>query len=283
MTIQEILAIPQLPVRARVVVEGFLAGMHRSPYHGFSVQFSEHRPYTPGDDLRFLDWKVYARRERLYVKRFEEETNLRAYLLLDASGSMAFGSKWEVARTLAAALAYLLYLQRDAVGLWTFPERGALPPRTGRLHLQRLFGLLEGLVPSGPPDMDAFRNTLQTMRGRSLVVWITDGLMSLEGFLESLRLTRTARRDVLVFQVLDRDEFRFPFRGGLRFVDLETGDAVEADAEAIRDLYERRLQAHLHRFRDGVLSLDVEHTLISTEGSFLPALLTLLHHRKRWF
>jgi len=281
--IQEILSIPRLPVRARVLVEGFLAGQHRSPYHGFSVEFSEHRPYTPGDDLRFLDWKVYARRERLYVKRFEEETNLRAYLLLDVSGSMAFGTKWEVARTLAAALAYLLHLQRDAVALWTFPDRGIYPPRTGRLHLQRIFGTLESLRPYGPPDLSAFREALPAMRSRSLVLWITDGLMPPEAFLEAVRLSRTARRDVLIFQILDEDEFRFPFRGSLRFVDLETGEAVEGVAEALKTAYASRLEAHLQHLRDALLSLGVEHTLLSTEGTFLPALLALLHHRKRWF
>ncbi len=283
MNLQEILSIPRLPVRARVVVEGFLAGLHRSPYHGFSVQFSEHRPYTPGDDLRFLDWKVYARRERLYIKRFEEETNLRAYILLDVSGSMAFGTKWEVARTLAAALAYLLHLQRDAVALWTFPDRVIHPPRTGRLHLQRIFGSLEDLRPEGPPDLAAFRESLQAMRGRSLVIWITDGLMPLPEFLEGVRLSRTARRDVLVFQVLDRDEFRFPFRGSLRFVDLETGAPVEGVAEALKAAYVSRLKAHLQNLRDALLSLGVEHTLLSTEEPFLSALLVLLHHRKRWF
>ncbi len=284
MNLQEILALPHLAVRARAVVEGFLTGIHRSPYHGFSVQFSEHRPYTPGDDIRFLDWKVYARRERLYVKRFEEETNLRAYILLDASGSMALGTKWTYAQTLAAALAYLLHLQRDAVALWTFgalPLR--LPPRTSRHHLQRIFGLLERLRPQGETRLDSVQTRISAMHRRSMVIWITDGMVPPDHLLETVRLIRTDRRDVMVFLILDTQEIAFPFRGSVRFVDLETPESVEGDAETLSSLYRERLTRHLERLREGLLGMGVDHMRLTTETSLISGLLAVLHHRRRGY
>lgn len=282
MNIQEILSIPHLPVRARVVVEGFLTGMHRSPYHGFSVQFSEHRPYTPGDDIRFLDWKVYARRERLYIKRFEEETNLRAYLLLDTSGSMAFGNKWPYAQTLTAALAYLLFLQRDGIALWTFGDSLLeLPPRTSRHHLQRLFGILEGIHPSGETHWSNIEDQLPLIHRRSLVIWITDGMAPPERIVESVRLTRTGHRDVMVFVVLDQKEVDFPFRGSIRFVDMETAQKIEGTAEALRARYTQRLRQHLHTLQESFLGMGVDTVRLETHESLIPGLLAVLRRRSR--
>lgn len=259
---EAVLRIESLDLRARIVVEGFLSGLHRSPYHGFSVEFSEYRPYVPGDDPRYLDWKLLARTDRRYIKRFEDETNVRCHLLVDLSRSMAFGSerrpKSEYAVTLAATLARFLATQRDAVGLVTFDEEVVdyVPARHRHGHLQRLLVALErstagehtGLVRS-------LEHVAELLRKRGVVVLISDLLAPLEGLDVALGQLRARGHEVIVFRVLDPAEVDFPFDQASRFEDLETGRSFYVDPALARDEYRARFKEH----QDGLERLCSEH------------------------
>ena len=212
--------ISRLELRARYVVEGYLAGMHESPYFGQSVEFLQHREYTPGDDPRFVDWKVWARQDRLYVKQFEEDTNLRATLLVDVSASMRYGrgplDKYEYACTLAACLAYLILRQQDAVGCLVFDEwvRTVVPQRTKRNHLDSVIQALDASDPRNRTSMrETLRTAAETYPRRGLMILISDLLVERQGLFRGLRLLRSRGHDVLVFHVLDDDELDFDFPG----------------------------------------------------------------------
>src|SRR5688500_18505166 len=231
-----------LELKARTIVEGFLSGLHRSPFKGFSVEFAEYRQYLPGDDLSTLDWKVYARTDRHYVKKFEEETNLECHLLLDVSASMAYRgaaamSKLEYDSVLAASLAFLMNRQRDATGLIDFDDRMVfrLPTgaRPGPLHALLL--ALERLQPGKRSDVGRPLHQLaEALLKRSLVVLISDLLDDPEPVIKGLRHLKFRGTDVVVFQLLDPDELTFPFRGASRFKDLESADEVVAEPASAR-------------------------------------------------
>lgn len=247
-----LLAIQNLELRARVVVEGFWSGLHRSPYHGFSVEFSEYRPYSPGDDPRYFDWRLYARTDRGYVKRFQDETNLRAYLLVDHSRSMDFGTvgytKREYAATLAATFSHFLHHQGDAVGLLRFDEelRDWLPARHRAGHLRQLYHHLEQPAAGTRTNLAApLRRILELVRRRSLVILISDLLSPLEDLAPPLVALAACGHEVLVFQVLDPAELEFPFEMPALFRDVESGRSLYVDPAAGRRTYLERLQAHL--------------------------------------
>src|SRR6516165_3209692 len=227
------------PLLAKVVVEGFLNGLHKSPFHGFSVEFADHREYVPGDDLKYLDWALFARTDHYYVKRFEEETNLRCYLLLDRSASMAFGTglvtKWDYACFLASCLAYLVLRQQDACGLALFGAKPGLlvQPRCRRPHLRQLMRVMVENPPAGGTDMaGSLRVIARNLKRRGLVVVISDLIDDPEPTLRAIRLLRSHRHDVLVFHVQDAAELNFPFQGATQFRDLETGEELEIDPQA---------------------------------------------------
>jgi uncharacterized protein (DUF58 family) len=263
--------IKSLEMRAKVVVEGFLTGLHRSPYHGFSVEFSEYRQYSPGDDLRYFDWRLYARTDRHYIKKFEEETNLRCTILLDFSRSMAFGeeySKADYGRTLAATIAYFLISQRDAVGLATFDNqlREVIPPRfrTGQLH--RLLSSLER-EPGDETDLaEPLEQVAQVVRKRSLIILISDLLAPLEGVERSLRQLRSHGHEVIVFRTLDRAEREFDFRQPTMFFDMETGKNIYVDPDAARADYLERFESHHASIVSicGSLGADFEEVITDT-------------------
>ena len=248
---ETILRIESLELRARIIVEGFQSGLHRSPYHGFSVEFTEYRPYSPGDDLRYLDWKLLARTDRRYIKRFEDETNVRCHLLVDLSRSMSFSAerrpKVEYAVTLAATLSRFLASQRDAVGLLTFDEDVVdyVPPRFGPGHLQRLILALErstsgtntSLVPS-------LQRVAGLVRKRGIVVLISDLLAPLEGMDTALGQLRARGQEVIVFRVLDPAEVDFPFDRASMFEDLESGRTLYVDPPVAAGEYRERFQGH---------------------------------------
>ena len=246
-----LMSIRNLELRARVVVEGFWNGIHRSPYHGFSSEFSEYRQYTPGDDPRYLDWRVFARSDRYFIKKYEDETNLRCHLLVDNSRSMTFSSsnhsKAEYAATLAATLAYFLYLQGDAVGLLTFDEeiRDYLPARHRTGHLRHLMLALEKPASGkttnlGPP----LRHIVEIMRKRGLIVVLSDFLTPIDRLEPDLSALAASRHEVIVFQVLDPAELTFEFKNPAMFQDVESERTMFIDPGAARKEYLRKLDAH---------------------------------------
>jgi uncharacterized protein (DUF58 family) len=246
-----LMRIKSLQLRAQVVVEGFNAGLHRSPYHGFSVEFSEYREYTPGDDPRYLDWRLYARSDRYFIKRFEDETNLRCHLLVDMSRSMGFGSlsytKADYAKTAAATLAYFLATQRDAVGLLTFDEKIAeyLPARFRPGHLHRLMLALDRPLSGKSTDLATpLDRAAELVTKRGLIVLVSDLLAPAELLQTHLGYLRCRGHEVVLLRVLDPAERDFTFQQPGMFHDMETGRDVYVDPEATRSEYLRRYREH---------------------------------------
>ncbi len=278
--------IGRLEIRARHVVEGFLAGMHRSPYFGQSVEFLQHREYVAGDELRHVDWKVWARQDRLYVKQFEEETNLRCLLLVDVSNSMSYGrgpmSKYEYACTAAACLAYLILRQHDAVGCVAFDEkvRKATPVRTKRTHLHSVIETLNVADPRDKTDLyGVFTHVAETYPRRGLMVVISDLLSDPERLLKGLTLLRQRGHDVLVLHVMDDDELDFPFSGPIRFEGLEAPDFVNCNPRALRDGYMEALQQFLDQIRRQCARHQIDYTLLRTREPLDAALTAFLSKR----
>jgi len=283
-----LMRIKNMELRAKVVVEGFFTGLHRSPYHGFSVEFSEYRQYTTGDDLRYLDWRLFARSDRYYIKRFEDETNLRCYLLLDMSRSMGFHSldyaKSDYARTVAATLAYFLSLQRDAVGLLTFDEQVAeyLPARFRPGHLHRLMLCLQhalaGRETRLAPPIEQIARTVQK---RGLIVLISDLLAPLDTLQTQLGYLRSRGHEVVLFRVLDPAEVNFAFDDAAMFEDLESGRELYVDPDAVRGEYQRRFRAHAQAIDTVCASLGIDNYLLTTDQPLETALFDFMHARMR--
>lgn len=278
-----------MELKARTVVEGFLSGLHRSPYKGFSVEFAEYRQYLPGDDLNTLDWKVYARTDRHYVKKFEEETNLECHILLDQSASMAYRgaaamSKLEYGSVLAASLAFLMHRQRDATGLIAFDEqiRFRLPAGGRPGHLHALLLALERLQPGLRSNVGRPLHQLaEALLKRSLVVLITDLLDDPEPVIKGLRHLKFRGTDVVVFQVLDPNELTFPFKGAATFRDLETDEEVVADPARARAGYLRELAGLTLRYDRELRGAGIDYVQLDTSQPLDFALLTYLSARAR--
>jgi uncharacterized protein (DUF58 family) len=278
--------ISRLDLRARHIVEGFLSGMHRSPYFGQSVEFRQHREYVPGDDLRHVDWKVWARQDRLTVKQFEEDTNLRCTLMVDVSSSMAYGkgamNKYEIACTIAASMAYLILNQQDAVGCVSFDEkiRRTVPTRTKRTHLNSIIESLNVQDPSDKTDMSALlRRVAETYPRRGVMVLISDLLTDRESLFKGLRLLRQRGHDVLVLHVMDDDELDFPFAGPTRFEGLESDDALNCNPRALREGYLEALGAFLDELRHRCARNGIDYRLIRTSEPLDAALATFISTR----
>ena len=297
--------ISSLQLRARAIVEGFMSGLHRSPYHGFSVEFTEYRPYVVGDDMRYLDWRLYARSDRLYVKKFEEETNLRCWLLVDHSRSMDFGtvvtespgmsmpglspqlsSTWkksDYAATLAATLAYFLSTQRDAAGLFTFDEeiREYLPARYRPGHLRRLMVALER-APQGSATRltEPLRRVADLVTKRGIHVLISDLLAPLDGLETHLGRLRSRGHEVVIFHVLDPAELAFNFHDASLFFDVETGRELYVDPDAVRRNYLERMSAHLSRIEEMCEKLGIDYHRIATDQPLEHALFDFLAARQ---
>jgi uncharacterized protein (DUF58 family) len=278
----------RLDLTARLVVEGFLAGLHRSPYHGFSVEFAEHRQYMPGDPLRHLDWKVLAKSDRKYVKQYEEETNLRASILIDTSASMGYGSgpvtKLEYARQLAAALAYLMLGQNDAVGMFAFAANRAelIPPRSTMGHLRPLLLLLERLTPGGATHFTSSLHTLaERMTRRGLVIILSDLLDEPDRIEQAIHHFRHSQHEVLVFHVLDPQEVSFDFQREAIYVDLETGERVTTRPQELRSDYRARVGEWRAKLRQFCLEKRAEYVPLTTDQPFDRALLEYLSKRSR--
>ena len=279
-----------LDVRARVVVEGFIAGMHRSPFHGFSVEFAEHRPYMPGDPLKNLDWKVWARSDRYLVKQYTEETNLRCHLLLDLSGSMAFRSsravmsKLEYAQSLSAALAYLMLHQQDAVGALLFADRPLrfVPARAVRSHLDVLLKTLGSVEPHGRTRLGpALHELAERIKRRGLVILCSDLMDRPEEVLLGLQHFRHRHHEVVVFHILDPDETEFPYTDTATFVDMESGERLTTEPWEIARRYRERLAAWSGHYARVCREQLIDYVRLDTRTPFDRALLAYLEKRAR--
>jgi uncharacterized protein (DUF58 family) len=256
-----------LPLRARTVAEGVVAGLHKSPHHGRSVEFAEHKEYAPGDDVKRIDWKAYGRRDRYYVRRYEDETNLAAYLVVDASASMGYGeplSKIEYAKILAATLCHLLIEQRDRAGVLCFSDRVRLdlPPRSGASHLGDIVRALEAVEAGGQTDLPAALDAVAARAKRADLVVILSDLLSVgPAGVDRARLLATRRCDVAVLHVLHPDELSLPFEGTLLFEEPEQGRRVMADPDAVRTAYLREVERFQEDLRTRFAEARVEYRL----------------------
>jgi uncharacterized protein (DUF58 family) len=280
--------IKSLQMRARVAVEGFFKGIHRSPYHGFSVEFSEYREYSPGDDPRYLDWRLFARSDRYYVKRFEDETNLRCHLVLDTSRSMDYRSgsysKSEYTRTAAATIAYFLSLQRDAVGLITFEDRIVeyLPARYRPGHLRRLMAVLEREPTGRATDLAGPLDEIAaTVHKRGLVILMSDLLAAPDPLRTRLGYLRSRGHDVIVLRVLDPSEVQFTFTAPTMFQDVESGRELYIDPAEAREKYLHRFAAHAAELERSCVDLGIEFETITTDRPLELVLFDLLKARLR--
>ncbi len=274
---------------ARTLVEGFLTGVHKSPYKGSSVEFAEHRPYARGDDIRRIDWRVLGKTDRHYIKEFEEETNLRAYLLVDASGSMGFRgqgpSKFDYARHVAACLAYLMLHQLDAVGLATMDSRlrHFLPPRASPKHLLRILRVLEETEPGGETALSPLWHELagRQIRRRGLVAVISDCFDDLPALILALKHLRHFKHEVLLFHVLAPEEIEFPFHRPTRFDSLErAGDRRLVDPARLRASYRRRMEDFCRDLRERSRGIGVDYHLLRTDEPVDRALGAYLARRR---
>ena len=262
--------IRRLELKARRVVEGFLSGMHRSPYFGQSIEFLQHRQYTRGDEIRHIDWKVYARQDRLHIKQYEEETNLRLTLLVDRSASMAYGdgdlNKFDYSASIAACLSYLALRQKDATGLYTFDTelRGTVPAKSNQQQLTRILSMLDSVGADGRTDLTRVaKQVAQGIPRRGLVLVVSD-LLGVDNLAEGLRVLRQRGHDVVLFHVLHDDEMDFQFNGATRFEGLENDDFLNCNPRALRECYLEALQEFLTNTRRACGRLSIEYMQVRT-------------------
>lgn len=266
----------RLSLIARQVVEGYLSGAHQSPYKGFSVEFAEHRQYYPGDEIRHIDWRVFGKTDRYYIKEHEEERNLHAHLILDASGSMAFRgsgkgavSKYQYAQYLAASLAYLMLHQRDAVGLVMHDQqvRTVLPARSASKQLMRILAELERIGPGGEARLGAVWDRLASrLPGRGMVLIFSDCFDEMNHLVHALRHLRHRRHEILLFHIVAPEEIDFPFRRRLQFRDLELADELRrVDPAAVRSAYVRNFQTFCETLRRQAANLQIDYHFMRTD------------------
>ncbi len=277
-----------LQVRARAVVEGFLTGLHQSPYHGFSVEFSQHRQYIPGDSLRHLDYKILAKTGRYYIKQYEEETNLKSYILFDHSGSMKFGSgdvtKLNYAKVLAASLSLLLLKQRDAVGLVTFAEEvtSILPPKSALGWLETISSELSDTIPEGKTSVtSSLFNIAERIKRRGLVIVISDLFDDPDKIIAGFKALRHVGHDMIVFHILDRKEITFDYSKDARFQDLETGQILPSKPWHIREEYQKSVNEYVDNIRFNCRGHNIDYHLFTTDIPYSLALYEFLDRRRR--
>ena len=278
--------VARFDLKAKFLIEGFFSGLHRSPFKGFSAEFSDHRKYTAGDDIKDLDWKVYARTNKFYIKRFQAETNMECHLVVDASASMGYGTtgltKLEYATYIAAALAFLVVSQQDTVGLITFDDaiRAVLDPKSKRKHIIRILKILSGTTPGRPAKIsDMLHRVAGIINHRGLVVVLSDLLDEPSDVLDAFAHLRFNGHDVIVFHVLDAAEAHFPFSDSRRFEDVETGETITADAGSIKAGYLEALEAFIEHYRSELFKRNIDFFNIDTSMSFDKALMAYLMKR----
>jgi uncharacterized protein (DUF58 family) len=277
-----------LPLLARFPMEGSVSGHHKSPHRGSSVEFAEYRNYVPGDDIRRLDWRVFARTDRFYLKEFEAETNLRCHLVLDCSGSMKFGTtgetKLEYGKRLVATLAYLTAHQGDAVGLLCSGEKAfvEIPPKRNPVHLKLLFETLEKAEPRGETGLiPVLHDLAEKVRRRALVIIVSDFFCDPDGLLGCLQHLRFQKHDLALFHLLDRAELNFQFNRPVRFVDLETSMNLVTEPASIRDRYLEQMRLFLDRLRTSCNEFSVDYRQVITDQSYEKVIAEFLVERSR--
>jgi uncharacterized protein (DUF58 family) len=280
--------INNLELRARLVVEGFITGLHKSPFHGFSVEFSQHRPYNYGDNLKYIDWKVFGRTDRFFIKQFEEETNLKAYILLDVSNSMTFSttsvSKLDYGKNLAAAMSYLMLLQHDAVGLSLFDSQiqKILPPRSVSSYLQPILTELDTIQAGKDTDIGPILHTMsERLKRRGLIILISDLYDNPENVLSGLRHFRYNQHEVLVFHLLDPAELSFDFEGDIEFEDLESGEKIRTYPWYIRQEYIEAVNKFEQSYRRQCREYLIDYHLLTTDQTLDLALMEYMIKRKK--
>jgi uncharacterized protein (DUF58 family) len=278
--------ISRLDLRARHVVEGFISGQHRSPFFGHSVEFLQHREYVPGDDLRHIDWKVWSKTDRYHIKQYEEDTNLRSWLVVDVSESMHYGrgalNKYNYACTIAACLGYLLLRQQDSVGLMTFDAdvRQVVPARSQVTHIDALVKAMDVSRPKAKTDLEKIlKRVAEQVSNRGMIILVSDLLADREPLMRGLDMLCHRRHDVLVFHVLDDDELTFPFAGSTRFEGMEELPNLLCDPRALRDGYLEALEEYLVEVRRGCVGKGIDYVLVRTGDYIDAALSKFLHHR----
>lgn len=278
-----------LELRARMVVEGFKVGLHRSPYHGFSVEFSEHRPYMQGDALKNVDWKVYAKSEKFFIKQFEEETNLICNIFVDVSKSMNYKhtakiTKLEYATILAASLAYVMIDQQDSVGLAIYSDKihSYLPPKSNRVYLKTILSALNKIVPEGATATSrCLASVADKIKKRGLTIIISDFFDDPDSILNALKNIHYKKNEVIVFQILDPIEKSFGFDSDSIFVDLETGEQITTQPHQIQMAYQQAMNEYLSKLKNQCLNYGMEYNLIDTSQPFDKALISYFAKRSK--
>ena len=281
----------RLDLIARFVVEGYITGLHKSPYHGFSAEFAEHRQYMTGDSLRYLDWKVYGRSDRMYIKRFEEETNLKSHIIVDISGSMGYMNrgtvtKYRYASIIASALAFLMIRQRDSVGLVTYSDaiKSYIPPRSVQSQLKEILKILTATEPDGRTVTgDVLHSMAERISARGLVILISDLLVDADELIHGLKHFRHNGHEVIVFHILDPMELDFDYDREIRFIDMETGGKISTQPWHIRDQYRSEVDKHLKKLIHAMHDISVDYGRFTTDIPFDRALSEYLAKRKKLF
>jgi uncharacterized protein (DUF58 family) len=282
----EVLArLSRLDLKARLVVEGFMSGLHTSPYKGFSQEFADYRPYIAGDETKRIDWKVYGRRDRFYIKEYQEETSLRAYILFDKSGSMAYGhkiSKIEYSKYLGASLAYLLYRQKDSVGIATFDTKidQIITPSSKKISFLQILKVIDQAEAHGETSLNEVLSKLaQKLKRRGLIIIISDLLDEPIEIVKALRSFRSRKHEILVFQVLDPDELNFPFSEPSKFYDLENKSEMIIQPALLRTSYQKRFKAMLDFYQHKLLEFNIDYVMLNTATEYGRALFAYLEKR----
>ena len=284
-------SIARLDLRAKFIVEGLLSGLHASPFQGFSVEFSEHRRYEPGDDPKDIDWQVFARTDRIYIKRYQAETNITGYLLMELSRSMGYTyrqdlTKFDYAICLAASISYLMIHQQDPVGLMTFDDelKASLPARSRRSHLGDILSVLQRCKPTGTTNIAGnLRRIASMIRHRSLMMLMSDLLADQDEIIDAIRMLRFRGHDVIVFHILDEAEVTFPFTGSVDLLEPETNDHEIVDAAGIRAEYLQAVSDLRERFRKTCLAVGADYVPLDTSMPFDKALVEYLSQRQARF
>ncbi len=279
--------IERLDLKAKYIIEGFISGLHGSPFHGFSVEFSEHRKYEPGDEINTIDWSVYGRTDRYYVKKFRAETNMQCHLVVDASPSMNYSTggltKFDYAVGIAAALAYLMIKQNDPVGLITFADRvnSYIPPRARRSHLYAILQHLAKLKPTGQTSVgDSIHEIAEIIKRRSMVIIFSDLLEDPDSIVRALHHLAFKRHDIILFHIMDHSELTLPFDDLCTFTDIETNQRLVADPAAVRRHYLDALNEHVETLRARSGEARIDYTLLDTTTPYDKAISTFLLNRK---
>ena len=280
--------IENLSLRAKLVVEGFIIGMHKSPYHGFSVEFSEHRPYGFGDEIKYIDWKLWGKTDRFYIKQFEEETNLKCHIILDKSSSMNFGSKnitkFEYSKLISAAMSYLMIKQQDAVGLTTFDQRinTIIKPKSKVNHLNLLLKTLHNSNTGGETNISNLLHGLaESINKKGLIILISDLLDDEKRVMESLRHFRYRGHEIIVFHIVDPKEKNLDYNENINFIDLENNYNIVADSRLVKDKYNMAFRDFSDFYKKECLRDKIDYNLISTSDSLDKTLLQYLIRRSQ--